>query len=1213
MNDDPLWPGTPGDRPVPQAELELGGRTAPTYREQHVPDFDEKDYQSHRNVYVAVHVPYSIPKKHKHRKKHHHRSHDARPDAEPDHHHQVPKTPTDPCDRVKFILGEEEGTDAPDAPTHTTHSIFTELEELKYDHRDHKMEWKETARWVKFEEDVEEGGDKWSKPHVATLSLHSLFELRSLMLKGTFLLDLPATNLAQISDLVLDGLVSTGQLEEQNREKVRAALLQRHKHQGAKKESSLLDDALGHIRSLGEIGRTNSNTEGNGNGNGHGHGHGHGHGYGFPFSAPNLGVFKNLRRHSTQSASVGIPGNGTKKKNGNGSKTSNSHDGSAIHLEEESRQESQEDMDYERQNSHPLKVDQHFMKKIPPGSEASNVLVGEVDFLTHSIIAFVRLQKGQLLGDLTEVPIPTRFLFILLGPKGNCDRYHEIGRSIATLMSDEVFHDVAYKARNKDDLLAGVDEFLDKVTVLPPGEWDPQIRLEPPPKVPSQAERRQNVAAAGGSDDDGSKAPPVQCSKIPFKGLVTDVKRRYPHYWGDIRDAISIQALASVIFIFFANITPAITFGTVLSNMTDNSFGALEMILAVAIGNIVYSIFAGQPLVVLGGTGPTLIFEDIVFTFCTTYNIPYLNFRFWIGMWTALFMIVLVGTNFSAIMRLFTRFTEEIFSALISLIFIYEAFVAVWDIHVDYPFSEWLLFPTVKRKCNCYEFPSEESFASSVFANVSNINDTRLIGSFWDYPDINCSESLLRKYLGDRCPDPELYADNRLNDIFLMSVILFFGTFMVSFYVKKFRNSSFFSGFVRRVISDFAVFISVIVWVVVDILSRVDTPKLDVPNVFEDGLFADSRRGFIINPLGNGIPSWAPIAAIIPALLATILLFMDQQITALIVNRKDHKLKKGPGYHLDLLIVGILIFFHSLLGLPWVVGATVRSITHVQSLFIYSPCTAPGERPKFLGVREQRVTLFSMAVLMGLSIVAFQALRLLPLPVLYGIFLYIGVASLYGVQFVQRLFLPFMSDKHKPDYEFLRHIPNRRIHAYTLFQVVFLALLCVFKVVGQISIVFPIMVLLLVFGRWLAGFLFSRKDLIILDDPIPEKFYCKRFREEGKNDVEGGTGGETEGFESPLLDRNGRLSQPVEKEPNINITQELDKTELWRNMVRHLDSPIPSPRRKARYGVAASNPQVVVTDEQQGGDWEGGVRFDDEIPTSVELPPRRSIYQSTAV
>ena len=61
------------------------------------------------------------------------------------------------------------------------------------------MEWKETARWIKFEEDVEEGGNKWSKPHVATLSLHSLFELRSCIFRGTVLLDMAADNLATIS------------------------------------------------------------------------------------------------------------------------------------------------------------------------------------------------------------------------------------------------------------------------------------------------------------------------------------------------------------------------------------------------------------------------------------------------------------------------------------------------------------------------------------------------------------------------------------------------------------------------------------------------------------------------------------------------------------------------------------------------------------------------------------------------------------------------------------------------------------------------------------------------------------------------------------------------------------------------------------------------------------------------------------------------------
>jgi len=67
---------------------------------------------------------------------------------------------------------------------------------------------------------------------------------------------------------------------------------------------------------------------------------------------------------------------------------------------------------------------------------------------------------------------------------------------------------------------------------------------------------------------------------------------------------------------------------------------------------------------------------------------------------------------------------------------------------------------------------------------------------------------------------------------------------------------------------------------------------------------------------------------------------MDQQITAVIVNRKEHKLEvnnffinslslkdnennliehsqKGCGYHLDLLIVLIMIVICSVFGLPW--------------------------------------------------------------------------------------------------------------------------------------------------------------------------------------------------------------------------------------------------------------------------------------------------------
>lgn len=57
-------------------------------------------------------------------------------------------------------------------------------------------------------QDVEEGGDRWSKPHVSTISLHSLMDLRSFLLNGTVLLDMEATSLENIAELILENMVN---------------------------------------------------------------------------------------------------------------------------------------------------------------------------------------------------------------------------------------------------------------------------------------------------------------------------------------------------------------------------------------------------------------------------------------------------------------------------------------------------------------------------------------------------------------------------------------------------------------------------------------------------------------------------------------------------------------------------------------------------------------------------------------------------------------------------------------------------------------------------------------------------------------------------------------------------------------------------------------------------------------------------------------------
>ena len=164
---------------------------------------------------------------------------------------------------------------------------------------------------------------------------------------------------------------------------------------------------------------------------------------------------------------------------------------------------------------------------------------------------------------------------------------------------------------------------------------------------------------------------------------------------------------------------------------------------------------------------------------------------------------------------------------------------------------------------------------------------------------------------------------------------------------------------------------------------------------------------------------------------------------------------------MDLFVLCILITLCSVFGLPWFVAATVLAMTHVNSLKMESETSAPGEKPQFLGVREQRVTQIMIFLLVGLSILFTPILQRIPMPVLFGVFLYMGTSSLKGSQFFERILIIFMPQKYQPDYIFLRHVPTYKVHIFTLIQLACFALLWTVKSYKKISISFPLMVCIL--------------------------------------------------------------------------------------------------------------------------------------------------------
>ena len=86
------------------------------------------------------------------------------------------------------------------------------------------------ARWIKYEEDLEAEVGRWGKPHVASLTFHSLINLRLCMESGTLLLDISARDLPELLHRVVEDLSEKGIIEEDQKAKVLRVLLYRHKH-----------------------------------------------------------------------------------------------------------------------------------------------------------------------------------------------------------------------------------------------------------------------------------------------------------------------------------------------------------------------------------------------------------------------------------------------------------------------------------------------------------------------------------------------------------------------------------------------------------------------------------------------------------------------------------------------------------------------------------------------------------------------------------------------------------------------------------------------------------------------------------------------------------------------------------------------------------------------------------------------------------------------
>ncbi|XP_041771583.1 band 3 anion transport protein-like isoform X5 [Anopheles merus] len=962
---------------------------------------------------------------------------------------------------------------------HSPHEVFVQLDELTGSGED--REWKETARWIKYEEDVEEGADRWGRPHVASLSFHSLLNLRRCLETGVVLMDLEEKDLPSVAYRVVEQMVVDELIHEDDKAVIMRALLLRHRHVnesshggfsfGPKRKYSsytslqnlafrMYDRSMEHLVFISNTTTDTTNTN------------------------TNQSSVDDKKPRIVPATEINGHGGG--------------HGETRINISEETYTSSQEDIKMRTQK-------ESILKRIPEGAEATTVLVGAVDFLEQPTIAFVRLAEGIPMPSITEVPIPVRFLFILLGPQKTELDYHEVGRSIATLMSNEHFHDIAYKADDRRELLSAINEFLDDSIVLPPGKWERQallpfeelkaksdmIRLRKKKALDEKIKSKQSqlltseeekklLAAAGGAGDggggDGKKPPknPLEKTNRLWGGLINDIKRRYPMYKSDIMDGLNTETLAATIFMYFAALSTAITFGGLSSDKTHNLIGISETLVSASMVGLVFHLLAGQPLVIIGTTGPLLLFDEALNQFCISNDFSFLTVRVYVGCWLAVIALVVSAFEGSVYVRLFTRFTQEIFSALITLIYIVETVMKLLSVYKRHPLlAEYLYKNVTEPQPLPMPYLEEERNGTTPTSELLAESLTTAV---------NGTIAMAQDAANLLIPEDGTGPLNRPNTA-LFCTILTLGTFSLAYYLKLFRNSHFLGRNARRALGDFGVPISIALFVLVDyMIPQVYTEKLSVP----EGLSPsdETRRGWII-PLG-GVPGWMPFVAGIPALLVYILIFMETHISELIVDKPERGLKKGSGLHMDIVLLCFLNTVCGFFGMPWHCAATVRSVTHVSAVTIMSRTHAPGDAPHITDVKEQRISGFFVSLMVGLSVTMAPILRLIPMSVLFGVFLYMGIASMSGVQFFERLRLYLMPVKHHPQVPFVRRVPTWKMHLFTFVQILALAMLWAVKS-SPFSLAFPFFLIMMVPIRKQLESIFSPLELRALDGSQPNE------------------------------------------------------------------------------------------------------------------------------
>ncbi|NXG58582.1 S4A11 protein, partial [Hemiprocne comata] len=626
-------------------------------------------------------------------------------------------------------------------------------------------------------------------------------------------------------------------------------------------------------------------------------------------------------------------------------------------------------------------------------------IICTIKTLQRRHVCISRLERPQNWG---ENSCEVRFVILVLAPPKmkSTKTATEVGRTFATMFSDITFRQKLLETKTEEEFKEALVHQRHLLTVV-------------------------NQRPSAMSDGHKSNALPSFLQLHEFlhvgKGISDDIARRFPVYALDFTDGVignnkAIgKYITTMIFLYFACLLPSIAFGSLNDENTRGAIDVKKTIFGQCIGGLLYALFSGQPLVVLLTTAPLALYINVIRGICDDYNLDFSAFYAWIGLWNSFFLVIYSLFNFSLLMKLFKRSTEEIIALFISVTFVLDAIKGIIKVFKKY----------------YYHGRTGDSYLEKARANAIpslGINTTFLMNS-----SVSRSMSLENQ--------TGTYDVHYGRETAVLSLMLMLGTLWLGHTLYQFKKSPYLHARVREILSDCALPISVLTFSVVGsyIFKEIEMSKFN---------YNPSESLFVLAPV-QSLSIGSVMSAMGLGFLLSMLFFIEQNIVASLTNAPENRLVKGTAYHWDLLLVALINTGLSVFGLPWIHAAFPHSPMHVRALAYVEERVENGHIYETL-ICVLQLSAFSSEVVISTHVLLVSIiLSWFPFP------------ELPLTKSEAKWSFTLGDGTAYPPTHYIRRVPQRKIHYFTGLQVLQLLILCGFGMspLPYMKMIFPLIMI----------------------------------------------------------------------------------------------------------------------------------------------------------